>query len=78
MESEIDKITRHFFGVTEIQEWVQNRTLKGALSVLKLIPGTYFNQTGNPLWKNRKKEQNEDSEEIRREEPQVTYMEKES
>ena len=24
-------------------------TLKGSLSVLKLIPGTYFNQTGNPL-----------------------------
>lgn len=26
--------------------WV---TLKGALSVLKAIPGTYFSQTGNPL-----------------------------
>jgi len=24
--------------------------LKGSLSVLKLIPGTYFNQTGNPLY----------------------------
>lgn len=24
-------------------------TLKGSLSVLKLMPGTYFSQTGNPL-----------------------------
>ena len=24
-------------------------TLKGPLSVLKAMPGTYFNQTGNPL-----------------------------
>lgn len=24
-------------------------TLNGSLSVLKLMPGTYFNQTGNPL-----------------------------
>lgn len=30
-------------------------TLKGSLSVLKLIPGTYFNQTGNPLQKLNKK-----------------------
>ena len=26
------------------------KTLKASLSVLKLIPGTYFNQTGNPLY----------------------------
>ena len=25
-------------------------TLKGSLSVLKLMPGTYFSQTGNPLF----------------------------
>lgn len=30
------------------------QTLKGSLSVLKLIPGTYFNQTGNPLQKKNK------------------------
>lgn len=28
---------------------MKDQTLKGPLSVLKLIPGTYFNQTGNPL-----------------------------
>jgi hypothetical protein len=28
------------------------KTLKGSLSVLKLMPGTYFNQTGNPLQTN--------------------------
>ena len=27
----------------------KNETLKGSLSVLKLMPGTYFSQTGNPL-----------------------------
>lgn len=31
------------------------KTLKASLSVLKLIPGTYFNQTGNPLYKKKKK-----------------------
>lgn len=29
--------------------------MKGSLSVLKLIPGTYFNHTGNPLHKENKK-----------------------
>lgn len=28
---------------------MRNVTLKGSLSVLKLMPGTYFNQTGKPL-----------------------------
>jgi len=27
----------------------RKETLKGSLSVLKLIPGTYLSQTGNPL-----------------------------
>jgi len=27
--------------------------LKGSLSVLKLMPGTYFSQTGNPLQTNK-------------------------
>jgi len=30
-------------------QWNANPTLKGSLSVLKLIPGTYFNHTGIPL-----------------------------
>ena len=29
-------------------KWVK-KTLKGSLSVLKLMPGTYFSQTGKPL-----------------------------
>lgn len=29
--------------------WFHWPTLKGSLSVLKLMPGTYFNQTGKPL-----------------------------
>lgn len=33
-----------------IRVWL---TLKGPLSVLKLIPGTYFNQTGKPLEKKK-------------------------
>jgi len=27
----------------------EKETLKGSLSVLKLMPGTYLSQTGNPL-----------------------------
>lgn len=30
-------------------KWNIKETLKGSLSVLKLIPGTYLSQTGNPL-----------------------------
>jgi hypothetical protein len=34
----------------KIQEMlVTSHTLNGSLSVLKLMPGTYFNQTGKPL-----------------------------
>jgi len=28
---------------------LEGETLKGSLSVLKLMPGTYLSQTGNPL-----------------------------
>jgi hypothetical protein len=33
---------------------LENETLKGSLSVLKLMPGTYLSQTGNPLSKTEK------------------------
>jgi hypothetical protein len=42
-----------FFPLPSFQEIEGSRgrkTLKGSLSVLKLIPRTYFNQTGNPLY----------------------------
>lgn len=38
-------------------ESIYRKTLKGSLSVLKLTPGTNFNQTGKPLEKKRVKNQ---------------------
>lgn len=35
------------------EDW--NLTLNGSLSVLKLIPGMYFSQTGKPLKTNQRK-----------------------
>ena len=32
-----------------MEQRLRNKTLKGSLSVLKLMPGTYLSQTGNPL-----------------------------
>lgn len=38
----------NFFFFNYFQEKAE--TLKGSLSALKLMPGTYFSHTGNPLW----------------------------
>lgn len=41
-------------------------TLKGSLSVLKAIPGTYFSQTGNPLKLEKKKKTEQKTEYMNR------------
>ena len=48
-------LNNHIWRVVQIlkKKILKKPTLKGSLSVLKAIPGTYFNQTGNPLHPNR-------------------------
>jgi len=50
--SEKEKLEKIYQFLRIKEDW--NLTLKGSLSVLKLIPGMYFSQTGKPLKTNKK------------------------